>query len=392
MNRTIYQDKRVRTQLTSGWANPGYFLSSTQTGGDSLRDKKFHLIPTENAYSRTLIETYQGVVHYTYGDRPTLDYTGTMASLGFLPGKVPFSSSFSSNDITASYNRLLGKIRGHSFNLAVASAEGKETIEMLHGSMVTVLSAYVSLRHGNVKKTVSIFRKGTSRRKWRVPPRLVRNLYTQKSFADKWLSLRYGWVPFLSDCYSAAEAISTYLERKDRQEYSVRTGKKISQIQTQRDSSLTPAPKVKYDHRLQHIAKFKYNSSVYQAFSDLGLLDPASVAWEVMPYSFVVDWFLPIGNYLEARAGANTFSQCTIVTTKFRKQELLGYEPCTNNQSPYAVILKSGFSGDKDVFVEIIRTITTSGFSIPLPEFQNPLAGSWKHFVDTFALWRNRSH
>jgi hypothetical protein len=30
----------------------------------------------------------------------------------------------------------------------------------------------------------------------------------------------------------------------------------------------------------------------------LGLLDPLSVVWENIPYSFVVDWFIPIGDYL----------------------------------------------------------------------------------------------
>jgi hypothetical protein len=31
----------------------------------------------------------------------------------------------------------------------------------------------------------------------------------------------------------------------------------------------------------------------------LGLLDPASVLWEITPYSFVVDWFVPFGTYLD---------------------------------------------------------------------------------------------
>jgi hypothetical protein len=32
----------------------------------------------------------------------------------------------------------------------------------------------------------------------------------------------------------------------------------------------------------------------------VGLSDPLSVAWEVVPFSFVLDWFLPIGNYIES--------------------------------------------------------------------------------------------
>lgn len=31
-----------------------------------------------------------------------------------------------------------------------------------------------------------------------------------------------------------------------------------------------------------------------------GLANPAAILWELMPYSFVIDWSLPIGNYLQA--------------------------------------------------------------------------------------------
>lgn len=32
----------------------------------------------------------------------------------------------------------------------------------------------------------------------------------------------------------------------------------------------------------------------------LGLTNPASVAWELVPFSFVVDWFAPVGDWLNA--------------------------------------------------------------------------------------------
>jgi hypothetical protein len=31
-----------------------------------------------------------------------------------------------------------------------------------------------------------------------------------------------------------------------------------------------------------------------------GLVNPLSIAWELLPWSFVVDWFIPVGNTLEA--------------------------------------------------------------------------------------------
>lgn len=36
------------------------------------------------------------------------------------------------------------------------------------------------------------------------------------------------------------------------------------------------------------------------SLSQLGIINPASVAWELVPYSFVIDWFVPVGNFLTA--------------------------------------------------------------------------------------------
>lgn len=37
-----------------------------------------------------------------------------------------------------------------------------------------------------------------------------------------------------------------------------------------------------------------------RALSQLGLVNPLSLAWEVVPWSFVVDWFVPVGPVLQA--------------------------------------------------------------------------------------------
>lgn len=36
------------------------------------------------------------------------------------------------------------------------------------------------------------------------------------------------------------------------------------------------------------------------ALSQVGLINPISIAWEVVPFSFVIDWFVPIGSVLQA--------------------------------------------------------------------------------------------
>lgn len=35
-------------------------------------------------------------------------------------------------------------------------------------------------------------------------------------------------------------------------------------------------------------------------FNQLGLVNPAYVLWDAVPFSFVADWFLPVGRYLQS--------------------------------------------------------------------------------------------
>jgi hypothetical protein len=41
-------------------------------------------------------------------------------------------------------------------------------------------------------------------------------------------------------------------------------------------------------------------STYLEYFDQAGLLNPVEIAWELVPYSFIVDWFVPIGNCLSA--------------------------------------------------------------------------------------------
>jgi hypothetical protein len=52
-------------------------------------------------------------------------------------------------------------------------------------------------------------------------------------------------------------------------------------------------------------AKGRWSSQASRAFSQVRI-NPVSTAWEVIPYSFVVDWFVNVGSYLNAVASSLT--------------------------------------------------------------------------------------
>ena len=94
----------------------------------------------------------------------------------------------------------------------------------------------------------------------------------------------------------------------------------------------------------------------------LGLMDPLSVVWELIPYSFVVDWFIPIGTYLE---NLNTIPSLRgrFMTTTLRR--FSGSAVSISPSYKWAVVPTTHTS---QVFLD--RKISTS-LSVPKPSFNS---------------------
>jgi len=75
-----------------------------------------------------------------------------------------------------------------------------------------------------------------------------------------------------------------------------------------------------------------------------GLINPATVVWELVPFSFVVDWFAPVGNTLDALTsgvGLESNGGWTSVQTGY---DLSAYQLETEKQNPdtYTIVTESG--------------------------------------------------
>lgn len=146
-----------------------------------------------------------------------------------------------------------------------------------------------------------------------------------KLVASYWLELQYGWQPLLSDVYAASEVLSSkfrtedfaqavtasakYFERSPMQAYpSITTmgyGKDVGQFTIQTKTKL--------------VVLYKPTNSFKSVMAQAGLSNPALLAWELLPYSFVVDWFLPVGNYLENMKAMDGYEIKSINRTRFTK-------------------------------------------------------------------------
>lgn len=200
----------------------------------------------------------------------------------FTIGSVgPFSTD--ANDIVKLQSQLVRKVRMHDFNLAVNVAEGKQTVSMVVDAIRRVGQTLLELKRGRFESAA---------RHLGVRPRPSRKL-DHKDLAGRWLEMKYGWEPMLSDVYSAATAF----ERLSNPPRRTRVATGIDRnplINASSSSSYTM-----YDTSAEKTRLLYEMTEELSMPRSLGLFNPLSVAWEVIPYSFVFDWFIPIGTYLD---------------------------------------------------------------------------------------------
>lgn len=171
----------------------------------------------------------------------------------------------------------------------------------------------------------------------------------QQSFAEtarsSWLEYRYGWRPFMREIESIVEALG--------KSYSPRLTARAMRSQTDEasdsfvgsDSGVNIPFTIVTKRELVIRAGILY---VHELALDgyqwgMSLRDLPSTAWELVPYSFVVDWFVNVSSFIEAvvpKAGVHTLGSWVVVkktTTTTRTSGTATFSNWTTQRSPNAV-------------------------------------------------------
>lgn len=256
-------------------------------------------------------------------------------------------SLMTANDKLTVLSRLSEDVKGHDFNLAVSAAQGKQTVNMVVNAVSSIGGAILDLKRGKFESAA---------RRFGVAPRPSK--LSEKDISGRWLELQYGWLPTISDVFEAAKAYE-----------SITSGPRVSRVNASvarnypYNASNEPSNYSVWGTRREKIRIIYEMQEQLTTARSLGLTDPASVLWEIIPYSFVVDWFLPIGSYL---ANLNTIPKLsgrfmTTTTRRFSGAALLV------PGSPFAKDWTSYPTCDSFQFY-MKREISTS-LTVPKPNF-----------------------
>lgn len=286
------------------------------------------------------------------------------------------------NKDIALVQKLREKLRGSDFNMSVFLGEGHQTLQLIGDTAVKVARAYSLYRQGNI---VAATKTLLNQRKQ--PPRQIR-----KKTASNWLELQYGWLPLLSDMREGAIQLAHRLNVPMSQRYSVRNS---NDIQKRGGSGVfpmntSPGWSLEFEN-VQQLASRQIVAYIREPESIpklLGLMDPELVAWELVPFSFVVDWFAPVGSWLEARAFSSSLNGL-FVTTDFQKVHCDGFKRATfrdDSISMTSTMIPVTDGGYRYTGISVNRSVSSS-LSVPMPKVK-PLnkALSFQHCLNGLAV------
>lgn len=315
---------------------------------------KYHMeggrrVLNENPYWKHTMSHSSSKSHRGYA----IDVGGTGAK-----GPIP------ANAKVQAQSNLVDAVRNHGFNMAKAGAEGKKTIDMAKKALKTCANVVRALKHGNLSGA-------------RRALAINGHTFTSRDVSGRWLELQYGWKPLLSDVHEAAKAYHALAGpvRSERVHASHHDGWPV----------IGPVSPSNVSGNGWCGRSYSYVHILTEALStprSLGLLDPVSVAWEMLPYSFVADWFIPIGTYLDNLSiipqlkGITVETECRVIS-------------CTGMGKKTSYYYDGASAQFRDM--EIYRRIYPTGVSAETPTFNTwPQALSPRHIFNAVALAHQR--
>lgn len=249
--------------------------------------------------------------------------------------------------------KLLKKVKGHAYNMGVSLAEVDKLAGSVLGTIKTLTYGMLDLASGNWARFAR--RLGTG------PPskEMVRRLQA-KDITGRFLEWRYAWSPVIDDAYESAKAFEELSNGPRQQIFKAVTVRKI----------VESVPGNYHDGLDEIMIGRCYTYEMYEelgAFRQMGLANPASILWERVPWSFVFDWFIPVGNYLEL-IGQIPYMNGRWLRSDFIRRTFSGWDQGLNaGTAPYWEPAPPWPLHEISSF-QIERKVTFSAPSVPRPE------------------------
>jgi hypothetical protein len=291
------------------------------------------------------------------------------------------------------YARFQESVTGETSAAAVNLAERNQALEMISTRSTQMWRAFRALRRGNLAQFstelgyestgwANHFRKRNPKDpKDRPYSKSIRGKQTFKNASDIWLEYHFGWSPLIKDIHNS---INIFV--RDFTAVAKGSGRATDYVSTAYPGGICGVLQAhgwhSYTARRRVQAEVKITNPTLFLAEQLGLTNPLTVAWELIPFSFLVDWVSNVSSVLSAYGGRYGYE---LLRPRSNRKDSAQSEVgvyirwCGPPEQPLSVHLPP-------VYSEGFRFLRSGTLTLPPLVFSLPDVWSWRRALTAISL------
>lgn len=217
------------------------------------------------------------------------------------------------------FEKLIAKTQSAAAQIGADLGERRKTVDLMVRRAQQLYNAARALKQRKWKKFLKYLE---------LPFNWVRPRSNAKTLADLWLEYHFGWEPLVEDIYNCWMVLQSPVPSLIK--VRVRAQARPEPIRLESDESPVwgDVLLIHGTMREQMGARITVSNPNLWKARNLGLTNPVSIAWELVQFSFVVDWFATVSLVIDswdAFLGLEVVEPYT-TQTRFYKSEYRSFE------------------------------------------------------------------
>jgi len=296
----------------NGWYGTYGNIRSVSYWGERRRKPLFDLFGngTGQVASNSEEQNPTGRRYSRSGDTTTVvEYAASVVA----NANAAIPDSLISATVVDARNKLIKRVKDQNVNLAVSLAEYRSTANTVGDFARSVAKVLVQPKFRLGAKVARRLARRTSD-PWSRKIRNAKLSKRDKDAVNAYLAYTYGLVPIMSDIHGSLELLGKRATEGYETVQRVTASRSVTKnvVMSAYQDPIWYQKRTAVGHATCSVrikARYRVNSNV-KAFAESGITNPASAVYELIPYSFVFDWIIPVGDYLsslDASIGVESF-------------------------------------------------------------------------------------
>jgi hypothetical protein len=231
---------------------------------------------------------YLNMVGFCAPGGPAPDYFGSPRHTADAMPLANYKDPLGQLVMNQSYEKFRGEIYT-SAGLGVDFVEYHQTLNMFTKAVTTLVDFTKRVKHADFVGAARALKMQF------VPP----GVKPRRAWASNWLEYHFGVEPLLADIHDCAEIfnnpLKTFHATKGRS-FTFDSASYNTNFGSVTDSGRYESTYVGVNGGTVR----SITSQTFHTLDQLGIINPASLVWEVVPFSFVVDWFVNVGDMVRS--------------------------------------------------------------------------------------------